>query len=314
MSGDQDYEPETIETETIETESRDHALAKVVAEGDPEEMLATVSKAAAVAEQMREQTEMVLVARTYRGDWTIQGNKACLCSAGAERVGTLFAIRFHKTTWKKEEFTDGEGKGYRYVYSGNATLGNRLIEVQGNYSTRDKFHGKAHGEWKPLEEINEGEIRNAAYHIYTGNGIKALLGMRNIPEVEFERIMKAMGRQTGKTSTVQRGKGTRGGSQATGDEKRHQKELAEACISIANAGMTVELDAEGKWSLRPLSDSDERPVLEIANAICIELSTFEGDHGTIKGKDAKYLTKKWLDSTLGKARKLLESLPTDKEP
>ncbi len=305
MSNDQtDYEPETIEAET-----RDHALAKVVAEGDPEVFLVTLEKKAALAPRIRQAKETLMVALTYPGDWTIQGGKACLNSAGAERIGAAFGIKFRDVKWVKEVFTDAHGEAYRFLFTGKASLYDHEVYVQGTYSTRDKFLAYTNKDgWTPTEDINEGSIRTAAYHFFCGNGVKELLGLRGIPEEEYRRIMKGTGQDAAKSSTVERGKGTRGGSQATGDEKKHQKELAEACISIANAGQTVELDAEGKWSLCPLSDSDERKELDIAKDICIELSTFEGDKGTVKGRGAKTLTGKWLDSTLGKARTLLESL------
>lgn len=299
-----DYEPETVESET-----RDHALAKVVAEGDPELMLAHLEKKAQLAARMRQAIETVLISQTYPEDWTCQGDKACLGSAGAERVGRSFPVQYRDVTWNKETFTDCHGEGYRYVYSGYASLYDRVVFVHGSYSTRDKFLGFKDGDWRPLEDINEGHVRNAAYHVFCGNAIKELLGLRGLPVSEYQRIMGATGRDAGKSSKVQRGRGTEGGSQATGDDHAHQKELAELCIGIANAGSTVEQDAEGNWRLHALSEGDDRQPLEVAKDICIQLSSFTGKDGNrITGKGAKELTGKWLSATLAKARKLTESL------
>uniref|UniRef100_A0A6M3LGH9 Uncharacterized protein n=1 Tax=viral metagenome TaxID=1070528 RepID=A0A6M3LGH9_9ZZZZ len=308
MSTDIDHE-----VETVETEDRDHALARVEAEGDPELMLAHLEKKAQLATRYRQAVEAVLLSQTYPKDWTIQGEKACLSSAGAERVGRSFPIKIEAVTWKKEELTDQHGAGYRYIYSGYATLYDRRVFVHGSYSTRDKFLGFAHDEWKDPADINEGHIRNAAYHVFCGNAVKELLGLRGIPEEEYRRMMGATGRDADKSSTVQRGKGTRGGSQASGDDKSHQKELAETCVSFANAGFTVEQDGDGNWSLVPFSEADERPPLEVAKDICIQLSGFEGDKGYVKGKLASQLTGKWLNATLGKVRKLAESMPGEEE-
>ena len=300
-----DYEPETTEGET-----RDHSLVEIVAEGDPELMLAHLEKKAQLAGRMRTAIETVLVSQSYPKDWTIQGDKACLSSAGAERVGRSFAIRVEGTTWKKEEFTDTKGKGYRYVYSGSATLYDRKVFVHGSYSTRDKFLGYASGEWKAAEDINEGHIRNAAYHVFCGNAIKELLGLRGIPVEEYTRIMQTTGRDAGKSSTVQRGKGTKGGSQATGDEPAQQKELGDLCVTFANAGQTVEKDADGNCSFAPVSEGDDRKPLDIAKEICVTMSTFVNKDGkTIAGKFASKLVGKWLTNTLATARKLAESLP-----
>jgi len=302
-------DPPDSEPETIEGESRDHALVQIVAEGDPELFLAHLEKKAQLAGRMRQAIETVLVSQTYPKDWTVQGDKACLSSAGAERVGRSFPILVEGTTWVKEEFIDTHGKGYRYVFSGSAILYGRKVFVQGSYSTRDKFLGYANGQWRAVEDMNEGHIRNAAYHVYCGNGIKELLGLRGVPVEEYKRIMGTTGRDAGKSSTVQRGKGTRGGSRATEEDKPNQKALCEACIVIVDAGMTLGAqDGDGNWSLAPIGDSDDRKPLDIAAAICVDLSSFEGDKGPVKGKPSSQLTGKWLGSTLGKAHKLVASL------
>ena len=71
-------DPTDSEPETIEGETRDHALVEIVAEGDPELMLAHLEKKAQLAGRMRAAIETVLVSQTYPKDWTIQGEKACL--------------------------------------------------------------------------------------------------------------------------------------------------------------------------------------------------------------------------------------------
>ncbi len=303
MADELDYEPETVENE-----SRDHAMVEVVAEGEPELMLAHLEKKASLAGRMRTAIETVLVSQTYPGDWTVQGDKACLSSAGAERVGRSFPVQYQDVKWEKEAFTDTHGEGYRYVYMGYAELYGRRVFVHGSYGTRDKFLGFANNQWRPLEDINENHIRNAAYHIFCGNAIKELLGLRGMPGTEYSRIMGSTGRDAGQSSTVQRGKGTQGGSQASGDEHAHQKELADTCISFANAGMEVAQDGEGKWYLTPIGEDDQRSSIAIAADICVGLSSFEGKDGPVAGKGARGLTKKWLNATLNKARELAEQL------
>lgn len=303
MSSEIDVVPETLEQE-----GRDLAMTEVLTEGNPEVFVARLEKMAELAPRRRQAIELILVSQTYPQDWTIQGKKACLGSAGAERIGRCFPIRHTEVKFVKEEFEDGLGKGYRFVFSGKASMNGMEVYVQGNYSSRDKFLGYEHGDWKATEDINEGSIRNAAYHIFCGNAVKALLGLRGIPQEEYTRIMGTTGRDAGKSSTVQRGKGTRGGSRATDDDKANQKALCEACIAIVDAGMTAQKDAEGEWGLYPVSKSDDREPLDIAAAICVDLSSFEGDKGPVPGKPASKLTGKWLGTTLGRARKLVESL------
>ena len=284
------------------------AIANVVSDGDPDQMLMVLEKKAAVAGRMRQAIETVVISQTYPQDWNIQGDKACLASAGAERIGRNFPIAFRDVTWKKEEFSDASGAGYRYVYTCYATLYDRTVYAEGSYSTRDEFLGKKGGEWRPLEDINEGDVRSAAHHICCGNAIKELLGLRGLPAAEYQRIMKGTGREPTKSPTVQRGKGTKGGTDP--NDGRHQQELTEICMAIANSAQNVQLSEDGKqWLLVPLSDSDARDSVEIAKSICIALSGFTGKDGkSVLGKLSKQLQGKWLVSTIGKARKLKEAL------
>lgn len=298
--------------DAIESEST--ALVRVVSEGDPNAMLAVLEKKAELAGRMRMAIETIVVSQTYPEDWHTEGEgdkaKACLNSAGAERIARNFPIRYSDVKHTKEEFSDALGNGYRYVYTGMASMYDREVYAEGRYSTRDKFLGKAHGEYRPPEDINEGDVRTAAYHTFLGNAIKELLGLRGMPAVEYQRIMQSTGRDAAKSSNVTRGKGTQGGT--SGDDARHQTELTELCMGFANDGYSVESDSDGNWSLRPLSDSDSRDSVDVAKDICVQLSSFTGEGGKkVSGKLSKSLTGKWLSATLSKARKLKESQPAN---
>jgi len=283
-------------------------LARIIAAGDPDAMLLILERRAATAPRMRALVEKVLVNDTYPEDWTIQGDgdkaRACLSSAGAERIGRNFPINTSDVTCKKESWEDSEGKAYRYVYTGYASLYDRKVYAEGSYSTRDEFLGKKGGKWRPLEEINEGDIRAAAYHYFLGNGTKALLGLRGIPVAEYQRIMQATGQDAQRSSQVQRGRGTQGGASA--EEHAQRRELVELCVGFANDGRTVE-EIDGEWHLVPIAADDDREPMAVAAEICERLSSFEGKGGeVVPGKGAKALGGKWLGATLAKARKLAE--------
>lgn len=89
-------------------------LAHVMSEGDPETMLIMLEKKAGIALRMKQAVETIMVSQTYPQDWTIQGQgdkaRACLSSAGAERIGRHFPIRYRNVAWKKEEWQDSHGK------------------------------------------------------------------------------------------------------------------------------------------------------------------------------------------------------------
>lgn len=293
---------EQVEAERIPIESPETELANITSVGDPDVMLAIMEKKAELAPRFKAARDTILASQTFARDWTVMGGVGCLSSAGAERVGTLFDIKFFEVTSKKEKFTDSIGEGYRYVYQGKAAMGNSVTFAQGIYGTRDKFLGFKDKEYRPIEEINERDIMQAAYHIFKGNAVKELLGIRQIPQEELEKIMGKAGQDPQKKKSYNHGSGTQGGTTA-GDTAK-QKELAELCIGFAQAGQFPVKSEDGKsFELKFGNDQQmDMETMELAKAICVELSGFDGKDGTVKGKGAKDLKGKWLETTLKKAQ------------
>ena len=280
-----DTHKQQVEVTPIESASTE--LANVMTEGDPDVQLAILEKKAALAPRFAQALNSILVAHTYPEDWQVFGDgdkaHACLSSAGAERVARQFGIRIFEVTHKKEEFSDVLGPGYRYIFEGKATMADRMIYAQGIYSTRDKFLGFKSGEFKPLEDINENDIRDAAYHIFSGNAIKGLLGLRGIPASRLEKILQAQGEKktAGRTS---HGSGTQGGT--TADDATKQKELAELLIEIANAGFMITVDDKGKHGFEATSEIADP--MDVAKCSCAALTSFyaKKDDKLVKGLDS----------------------------
>jgi hypothetical protein len=299
-------QPETLPVESPATE-----ISKVLAEDEPDTRLAQLEKVADLAPRFEAAIRKILISCTFPQDWQQFGKeanaKACLSSAGAERVGKHFPIRFFEVAGRKEDFTDANGKAYRYVYEGKATLGDRVVFAQGNYSTRDKFLGFADEKWRPLEDINEGAIRNAAYHIFTGNAIKALLGLRGLPADAFKALMTASGQDAAKAGRHTYAEGARGGKTRGEDEK--QQELAQICVDIASAGMFPTTTNGGKtYRLETAPDAlVQMDIVDLAQEICKTISGFMGsDKKWVEGKPATQLKGKWLGRTLADAKKMVE--------
>ncbi len=125
------------------------------------------------------------------GDWVVFGEgekaRACLSGAGADRIASSIGISFTNWTDRKEEGEDDKGKWYRYWFECDASFGGRVIKALGRSGSRDKFFGKAYGKLKELSEIDESNIRMAAFHNTMKEGVKILLGLRNIPVDELEK-------------------------------------------------------------------------------------------------------------------------------
>lgn len=284
----------------------------IVNQGDPERHLEILERKADLAPRYKTAINQILVSQTFKEDWTQHGDTMCLSSAGSERVARLFSIRTHDVKHHKEEFTDNIGRGYRYIYEGQASMEGRTVYAQGAYSTRDKFLGYANGEWKPVEDINECHIRNAAYHIFLGNCVKALLGLRHIPVEKFEEIMGHTGQQ-GQAKSVRYGKGTQGGT--TKDVSDLQRELTEACLEIARAGYTVTLDDRYYNNLELASEADDRSDIERGKEICKAITTFKNKKGkVVKGDISTNIkSESWLENACKQARKLVKNVQKDGE-
>ena len=315
-------EQETVDRPDIEPiEGPGTELTRVLHEGDPAQQLAILEAKAELAPKMSAAIQTILMSRTYPQDWTSFGEgdkeRVCLSSAGAERVALLFDIRFYDTTYKKEEFTDVYGRGYRYVYEGNAAMGSRVVFAQGIYSTRDKLLGVVDKKFKAVEDIDERSIQMAAYHIYMGNGVKGLLGLRGIPREEFDKIMDGQNRDPAKAANVTHASGSKGGTSQ--DDRKNQVELAKLCLQIASQGFTVTRTGT-KGVLEIMQEPEiDLPELERANSICKQISGFEGrnretgEKKWISGKDAEKLSGAWLNNSLRKAQELMKKSDQFKE-
>jgi hypothetical protein len=256
------------EATPVETPSTE--MMRITADGDPEIMLSILEKKADLAPRWAAAIHKILIANTLPDDWTEQGGKMCLSSAGAERVGRSFPINVYGIQPKREDFLDATGKGYRYIFSGYGQMGDRTIYAEGTYSTRDEFLGKKAGEFRPIEDINENDIRSAANHIFMGNVIKGLLGLRNIPKTQFDEIMKTCGKDPTAAKTVNRGSGTQGGT--TADDTKRQQDLSKVLIDMANALVMIQVDEKGKHYLEQTSEISD--AMEVAKASCKALTSF----------------------------------------
>lgn len=123
------------------------------------------------------------------GDWVKfksgEQEVGCLNGAGAERIAAPMGISF--INWSKEKKTgkDEQGDFYWWWYTCTAKLGSREIQVEGRAGSRDKLFGKKEGKWKVLSDINEGDLQTAARHNCMKEGVKVLLGIRNMPVDEL---------------------------------------------------------------------------------------------------------------------------------
>ncbi len=293
---------ENEQADIIPAESPQTEILDITNEGDPDVMLNILEKRAALAPRFKEAQNTILATQTYPDDWKGFGDTMCLSSAGAERVGRLFDIQYFDITDKREDFTDSVGTGYRWTTSVYIRMGNRVGHGKGVYSTREPFLGKTGDGFRPVESINENNIQMAAYHRACGNAVKALFGLRGIPKIEWEKIMKTTGQKPASKTNVQHGSGTKGGTSKDDGDK--QREFGELLMEIANAGLVIAADEKCHPSIQ--LGEFEANQLVLAKLSCEAITSFIGKKGeVVKGlSSAKIVKGQRLSIALSKAKKV----------
>lgn len=121
-------------------------------------------------------------------DWVLIGGKPYLQESGSTKVARLFGISIQLLGNPTIEF---DAEGYKtYTYKARFMLKDQFIECEGSRSMKEDFFAKA-GKDKPLkkpDEIDERDVKMAAYTNCLNNGIKRLIpNLRNIDVATLER-------------------------------------------------------------------------------------------------------------------------------
>ena len=115
---------------------------------------------------------------TSEHDWTLIGGKPYLQESGATKVARLFGI-----SWQiGEPKIECDTEGYKtFIYKGKFEMRGQFIECEGSRSMKDDFFGGNPGSRKPVDQIPERNVRQAAYTNCINNGIKRIIpGLRGI--------------------------------------------------------------------------------------------------------------------------------------
>ncbi len=266
-----------------QTEDQGQAeIAHVVGGQVTKKMIDVMKEAGDLAGEFMTALRRVLVQATYPSDWNIQGEgdkaKACLASHGAERIAVMiggFNIE-ESSAAEKTTFTDEHGEGYIWRYFYKVSWQGRECDAIGMHSTRDKFLGKAHGSFKSIADINEADIMRAARHVAIGEGIKQLLGLRNLPASEMPNF--GMGTPgSPPIPTVKR-------DSASDDDTAKRREVVKMLLS--------------------LNDGDQ----DAAKKHMVEITAFEGANGPVKGiSKSEWLKGPRLQFAYGKVKALYDA-------
>jgi len=137
----------------------------------------------------------VIIKRAYPGDFVVHAKegdpddkkRANIGAAAAERIAAFLGIKESNWRDRGKEWSE-DRKHYTYSYEADFTFASRTIHAVGRAGTRDRFFGKEHGKWKPLEEVQEDHIRTAAFRACRKEGVRAILGLRAIPGSKLREL------------------------------------------------------------------------------------------------------------------------------
>jgi len=127
---------------------------------------------------------LALLSLAQPGDWVIFGEgekaKAEIGFAGSMRIGSTLGISFTDFEARKESDVDEIGPWYRWEVECTAHYRGREVRLYGRAGSRDKFFGKVRGQFKPLHEVDEGNVKMAARRAAMKEGVKVLFGLHHM--------------------------------------------------------------------------------------------------------------------------------------
>ena len=173
---------EIIESEVGVMTERPHG--GVVLSADTDNILYLAERAEQYIAAMNRIMDAALKITNER-DWCLIGGGVYLQETGASKIARLFGISIQLLGGA---ITDVDAKGYKtFTYKARFMLKDQFVEAEGSRSMKDEFFsGK--GCRKSPDEIDERDVKMAAYSNCLNNGIKRLIpGLRGLDVKALEK-------------------------------------------------------------------------------------------------------------------------------
>jgi hypothetical protein len=166
-------------------------------------------------------------------DWVLIGGKPYLQESGATKVARLFGISI-QLLGKPSIECDNEG--YKtYTYKARFMLQNQFVECEGSRGMKEDFFAGKGEKLKKPDEIDERDVKMAAYTNCINNGIKRLIpNLRNIDVSTLERAELDVSRIKGYTFKT----GSQGGNTGRAEESGLTCSKCNAPITQAEASFS----------------------------------------------------------------------------
>lgn len=123
---------------------------------------------------------------TSEFDWVLIGGKPYLQESGTTKVARLFGISIQLLG---QPLVEIDNEGYKtYTYKARFMLKDQFVECEGSRSMKQDFFARTKNGMKKPDEINDRDVKMAAYTNCLNNGIKRLIpNLRNIDVGTLEK-------------------------------------------------------------------------------------------------------------------------------
>lgn len=213
-------EVEIIESDITDLETRPNQNSGLL-DANTDNILYLANKAEQYIEAMNRIMDAALKITTEY-DWILIGGKPYLQESGTTKVARLFGISIQLIGQPLVEF---DNEGYKtFTYKARFMLKDQFIECEGSRSMRDDFFAKTKDGLKKPDEIDERDVKMAAYTNCLNNGIKRLIP--NLRSLDISALEKA-GLEIGKIRGYTFKTGSKGGTDQAKAEDSGLK--CEAC-------------------------------------------------------------------------------------
>lgn len=159
-------------------------------------------------------------------DWCLIGGNPYLQESGATKVARLFGISIQLIG---QPVIECDPQGYKtFTYKARFMLKDQFIECEGSRSMKEDFFAGKGEKMKKPDEIDERDVKMAAYTNCLNNGIKRLIpNLRNIDVATLERAGLDVSKIRGYTFKT----GSKGGNSGKAEDSELKCEGCGAAIT-----------------------------------------------------------------------------------
>lgn len=159
-------------------------------------------------------------------DWCLIGGNPYLQESGATKVARLFGISIQLIG---QPVVECDPQGYKtFTYKARFMLKDQFIECEGSRSMKEDFFAGKGEKMKKPDEIDERDVKMAAYTNCLNNGIKRLIpNLRNIDLATLERAGLDVSKIRGYTFKT----GSKGGNSGKAEDSELKCENCGAAIT-----------------------------------------------------------------------------------